>query len=286
MRSQFDPSRRDFTPYGFTAVEWTPTLMPKADHHDEVELNFMTEGSITYIIGGRREKVMTGRMFVFWAAIPHQVVEINTKVPYYVMTIPLSWFLQSGFPSNCVQALLNGIVFSDTMDDRFEIDVMMFRSWIKELDRNHPYMEEIVMLEAKARLARLFLSSPVLDTDPSVEVLLSNVETGGLSAIEKMACFVARHYDQPLKVEDICKASGLHPNYAMNLFKKGFGSTLNEYLTYHRLSHAQRLLVSSNDKIIDIAFQSGFGSLSQFNVVFKNRFGCSPRHYRYAHMTH
>ena len=256
--------------------------MPKADHHDEVELNLITEGSITYMIGGRREKVIAGRMFVFWAAIPHQVVETNTQVPYYVVTIPLSWFLQSGFPSNCVQALLNGSVFSERTDERFEIDVMMFRSWVRELDSN-PHMEEIVVLEAKARLARLFLGNTISDAEPSPEVLPSTVETGGLSAIEKMACYVARHYDQPLKVEDICKASGLHPNYAMNLFKKGFGTTLNEYLTYHRLSHAQRLLVSSNDKIIDVAFQSGFGSLSQFNSVFKSRFDCSPRQYRNTH---
>ena len=36
-------------------------------------------------------------------------------------------------------------------------------------------------------------------------------------------------------------AVGLHPNYAMNLFKKVFATTLTEYLTQQRLSHAQRL---------------------------------------------
>ena len=282
MRSKFDPSRQDFTPYGFTAVEWTPSLMPKADHHDEVEINFLTEGSITYLMGGRREKVVAGRMFVFWAAIPHQVVDTNTSTPYYVMTIPLSWFLQSGFGTNSVRALLNGVVFSESNNERYDMDLMLFKSWIHDLDQSRLSMEEVVMLEAKARLSRLFTNENTKGVEPSHAI--STFETGGLSAIEKMACFIARHYNESLKIEDICKSSGLHPNYAMNLFKKGFGSTLNEYLTYHRLSHAQRLLVSNNDKIIDIAYQSGFGSLSQFNATFKNRFACSPRQYRENHL--
>ena len=281
MKGEYDPSRRDFTPYGFTAVEWKPSLMSKADHHDEVELNLLVEGSITYLIGGRYEKVQAGKLFVFWAAIPHQVVDTSTTTPYYVMTIPLAWFLQGGFQTETVRALLNGVVFSESTDERFEMDVMLFRSWIQDLEASGPLRDEVVMLEAKARLARLFSNKLTQGVEPSHA--LSTFETGGLSAIEKMACFIARHYQDAIKIEDICKASGLHPNYAMNLFKKGFGTTLNEYLSYHRLSHAQRLLVSGNDKIIDIAYQSGFGSLSQFNAVFKQRFGCSPRQYRDGH---
>ena len=75
-------------------------------------------------------------------------------------------------------------------------------------------------------------------------------------------------------------AVGLHPNYAMGLFKRTFGITLNQYLTQQRISHAQRLLVTTEMLVTDVALSSGFTSISRFNAAFQNACGCSPREYR------
>ena len=98
-----------------------------------------------------------------------------------------------------------------------------------------------------------------------------------------MACFIAQNYTQPLTAETIGQHVGLHPNYAMALFQQTFGTTLIKYVTQHRLSHAQRLLVTTKDLIVNIAFGSGFGSLSRFNEAFRQSFGCTPREYRRLH---
>ncbi len=179
-----------------------------------------------------------------------------------------------------MQSILGGEVFEENNRKQFDHDVFLFDQWIEDLNNITPERQNMVMLEMKARLFRLISkSAPKLS---EVRKLPSTIQSGGLSKIEKMACFIARHYEDPIKIDDICEEVGLHPNYAMNLFKKGFGTTLNDYLTYHRISHAQRLLVTTNEKIIEIAFQSGFGSLSQFNSVFKKRCGVQPREYREA----
>jgi AraC-like DNA-binding protein len=98
-----------------------------------------------------------------------------------------------------------------------------------------------------------------------------------------MACFIAQHYTERLTVQEISDFVRLHPNYAMNLFHRTFGTTLIDYLTQHRVSHAQRLLVTTDAKIADIAFHSGFCSISRFNDFFRRRCGCSPREYRATH---
>ena len=69
----------------------------------------------------------------------------------------------------------------------------------------------------------------------------------------------------------------------MALFQRTFGTTLIKYVTEHRLSHAQRLLVTTQDSIVNIAFSSGFGSLSRFNEAFRQSCGCTPREYRRLH---
>ena len=51
-----------------------------------------------------------------------------------------------------------------------------------------------------------------------------------------------------------------------------------------RVSHAQRLLATTDMKIVDVAFDSGFTSISRFNDAFRRACGCSPREYRQSHL--
>ena len=109
------------------------------------------------------------------------------------------------------------------------------------------------------------------------------IETGGLNRAEQIALYIARHYTEPLTAEQISKSVGLHPNYAMALFKKTLGITIVDFLTQHRVSHAQRLLATTDDKVIEIAYSSGFGSLSRFHESFVRWCGCPPKEYRKKH---
>ncbi len=69
----------------------------------------------------------------------------------------------------------------------------------------------------------------------------------------------------------------------MTLFRHAFGTTMRTFITQHRISHAQRLLVITGDAILNVALAAGFQSLSRFNEAFKAACGCSPRDYRKAH---
>jgi AraC-like DNA-binding protein len=111
------------------------------------------------------------------------------------------------------------------------------------------------------------------------------ISDGGLNKVEQMACLIAQRYAERITIETIGRAVGLHPNYAMSLFRKAFGTTLIDYLTQHRVSHAQRLLATTDQKIVDVALNSGFGSISRFNDAFRRACDCSPRDYRHRHRT-
>jgi AraC-like DNA-binding protein len=160
----------------------------------------------------------------------------------------------------------------------------LFAQWAADLRKPAKETNDIVMLEMEARLRRLAaalptLPSPLGQTRPRQRAL----QDGGLNKVEQMACLIARRYTESLQVEEIGRTVGLHPNYAMSLFKKTFGTTLIDYLTHHRISHAQRLLATTDKKIVEIAFSSGFNSISRFNEAFRRACGCSPREYRLRH---
>ena len=279
----FDPNRPDFTPYGFTCVRWNPSPMRRPDHHNEVELNMLQSGYVTYLLGGRKVKIGAGRLSVFWAAIPHQIIEFGTETEYFVATIPFAWFLQCKFPDKFVQPLLRGEVHSEPTAARGPSDHHLFTQWELDLRQSQKETKEIVMLEMEARLLRLASSLPDLPSCGKSRQRHLAIDDGALNKVERMACLIAQRYTDHLTVEEIGETVGLHPNYAMNLFKKAFGTTLIDYLTHHRVSHAQRLLATTDEKIVEIAFSSGFNSISRFNEAFRRACGCTPREYRERH---
>jgi AraC-like DNA-binding protein len=278
----FDPNRPDFSPYGFTCVRWNPSPMRRPDHHNEIELNMLGSGWVTYLLGGRKVRIEAGHLSVFWAAIPHQVLDFGDETEYFVATIPFAWYLQCRLPENLKRPILRGEVVSEPKPNRARSDCDLFGQWEKDLKEPNESAREIVMLEMEARLRRLSAAIPAAHPRKpmSRKLLLHN---GGLNKVEQMACLIAQRYTEQITVTEIGQTVALHPNYAMSLFKKAFGTTLIDYLTHHRVSHAQGLLATTDEKIVEIAFSSGFNSISRFNEAFRRACGCSPRDYRRQH---
>ncbi len=257
--------------------------MPRPDRHNEIEINFLETGSVTYLLGGRKVRISAGSLSAFWAAIPHQIIEFGTESEYFVATMPLAWFLQCKLPDPFVQAILHGHMLSEPDRKSARPDADQFARWEKGLAVDSGPWRKAVLLEMEARLVRLAIATetslaataPTRSRKPHAAF-----SDGSLKKVEQMACLIAQHYTETLTVPNIAAAVGLHANYAMTLFHKAFGIRLVEYITQHRISHSQRLLATSDQKIVDVAFASGFNSISRFNSVFRLACGCSPRDYR------
>lgn len=275
----FDPSRQHFEPYGLTCVNWRPTHMPRPDYHNEIAIILLRKGFVTYMLGGKKVTLEARKIALFWGAIPHQIIDFSHAEPFLVATVPLHNFLQWRLPENLVQPLLKGQLITEPDGRRSDFDIELFERWVDELATGDKHNETLVMLEIQARMTRLGVAL----IDNTRDVTLVDVPDSSLSKVEKMACYIAQNYSQKISVKSVADLVDLHPNYAMTLFQKSFGTTLIAYLTQHRLSHAQRLLTTTRLPITEIAMQSGFQSISRFNDVFSRTFNCSPREYRKYH---
>jgi len=257
--------------------------MTRSDRHNEIELNLLERGKLFYLMGGRIIAVPAGRLTVFWAGVAHQIVDYQRLNDYFVMTIPLAWFLGWRLPDHFTQRLLNGETITEPGEHSLATDRAHFELWCQDARVASEERCHITLLEIEARLRRLALSVVAPPPKRLRRKTPSGVDQRQLSRAEKMACFIALNYTESLTAESISGHVGLHPNYAMALFRQTFGTTLIKYVTQHRLTHAQRLLVTTKDSIVNIAFNSGFGSLSRFNEAFRLSFGCTPREYRELH---
>jgi len=68
------------------------------------------------------------------------------------------------------------------------------------------------------------------------------------------------------------------------LFREQFGASLRSRQIELRLERARQLLASSNAKIINVAYESGYRHVGLFNAMFKKRFGQTPSEWRRQHL--
>ena len=75
------------------------------------------------------------------------------------------------------------------------------------------------------------------------------------------------------------------PRHFSRIFHAVVGMSFREKRAELRLSRACELLATSESKVVEIALESGFQSLSLFNLMFTRRFGLSPGKWRQKHRT-
>ena len=64
------------------------------------------------------------------------------------------------------------------------------------------------------------------------------------------------------------------------IFYKLVGTSFSEKRAEIRLARAEELLATGNSKVVQVALDSGYNSLSQFNLMFTRRYGISPGKWR------
>lgn len=276
MSNQFDETREVFRPYGMTCEFWTPTLMRRPDRHNEIELNFVPKGGVTYLFKDRRFHIPANRLIVFWGLVPHQIVSFENSLPYYVCTIPFAQFLEWNLPDVFVDSVLKGEIVTETNAHTSAYDAYLMKNWIADIDT--PGAKDVIALEIRARLSRMALNHEA--TKPKTH----SIHPGEINPVERIAVYIAQNYQRPIRMNDIGDAVGLHPDYANALFRKTFGRTLSEYIIEERIAHAQRKLVATTDSITEIAYDCGFNSISRFNAAFRKTNQCTPRAFRKQHL--
>ena len=96
------------------------------------------------------------------------------------------------------------------------------------------------------------------------------------------ALWIDAHSHREVDLERAAAKAELSPFHFLRLFSNVLGVTPHQYLVRSRLRHAARLLADDDRPITDVAYDVGFGDLSNFVRTFHRAAGVSPRKFREA----
>jgi len=94
------------------------------------------------------------------------------------------------------------------------------------------------------------------------------------------ALWIDANANREIDLNGLAKRAGVSAFHFLRMFSNVLGVTPHQYLVRSRLRHAARLLADDALSITSIAFDVGFGDLSNFVRTFHRAAGISPGQYR------
>lgn len=98
--------------------------------------------------------------------------------------------------------------------------------------------------------------------------------------VKKSIDYIQQNYDKKIYLQDLADLTNTSPHYLGKVFKKTTGKTPFDYIKQYRIERASKLLLTTNDSVLSIAFDVGFDNVSYFIRTFQAFYGITPAKYR------
>ncbi len=135
------------------------------------------------------------------------------------------------------------------------------------------------------RLYELFLIFRIIANTGEYRLMaspafLESLEMSGNEPMQKALQHIMQYFQQNLQIKDLLKVTNMSNTAFCTAFKQTHRMTFKEYLLNIRIGYACKLLTEGGHNISEVAYDSGFENLSNFNRQFKKIKGITPSQYQ------
>ncbi len=235
--------------------------------HTFCEIELVVGGNGTQGINGHSMHLEPGS---FYLLSPTDMHRLSADVPLMIYSIKI--------PSGRIPAILEKQLYLNTIPaiahlhgEDFTVcryDFLRLRSF---LSKSSPYGESKVNALIVLLLTTLF---------DSVLPSQSFESSTAFHRIHAVLRYIQSHFLSPITLDEVACVADLSPNYLSAQFTQAVGCGFIDYLTQLRVQHACTLLEETDMRITEIAYDSGFGSLSHFIRCFHKQKHEKPSAYR------
>jgi AraC-like DNA-binding protein len=146
-------------------------------------------------------------------------------------------------------------------------------------------MKQMLHSSGLKRLSILFTIFDLLATTKEYELLaspgyLQKTQLHCSDRFNKVTEYIMLNFDNDITLPDIASFSNMAVTTFCNFFKEYYRVTFVEYLNTVRIGYACKLLADKNKNVVEVAYESGYKNLANFNRQFKKFKQMTPTEYR------
>lgn len=248
--------------------------------HDALEINMIKAGTGYYMIDGVRYDFQAGDIVLIGSGALHCAYE-NEGLIMQVMTFDGAWFMgsQRSDPDILSPFKEIGLYFTHLLD-RDHPRLPALRELLLAMQEEHETARPSYVSAVYAYMLQFFVQVNRHFRQENVQQNKSTVSASQLEKVRLVIRAMEDNYAYPWTLEELAALAYLSPSRFSDVFRRAVGVSPLTYLIQVRLEQAYHLLERSDLKILDIAMECGFRTLSNFNRLFKRHIGAEPRHIR------
>jgi AraC-like DNA-binding protein len=246
--------------------------------HDCLELGYCREGAGLFVVGDKVLPFRTGDVSVITPAEVHlaQSVPGTTSQWTWIYLDPARLLRLVGRESECVALdTLAGRRFCNLIArDRDPMLAPIVQELITEMERGPARSETAVRGLVSVLMVHLQRLAPARRRAVSTRHTTALRRVG--PALDRMA----ERYAEPSDVKRWARECHVSVTHFRRLFRRALGKSPHAYLTELRVQMAGSRLQATDEKVIQIAEETGFPTLSSFNRAFRRIMRQTPREWR------
>lgn len=259
--------------YGFSALD--------CHWHSEMELFRVMKGVVTIQCGASLFEAHAGDIAFFNSGELHAAVPADNAQDLFFQAIVFSPDFLCGMTNDIIRVKY----MSPVMNGELQVPRLIAEG--TELHRRVSGAFDLVY-ELLANRPPFFEFSSKAGMLSAFGALVENGETGSAAARHGAAAssvktaiqYIQENYRSPLTIEQLAEIAGMSEGHFCRVFKQYTLKTPVQFINSVRLTHAADQLSNTNKRVLDIAMDCGFNSVSYFIEVFRESFNITPSKYR------
>lgn len=245
-------------------------------YHPEYELTYIISGNGKRLVGNNYEQFSAGDFVLLGPDLPHTwITEKNKKQSCRAVVIQFS------------KEFIEPILQFEELKDIKKLLLKSEKGIRFITGKNEEAIEmlrKIVHLPVSLRLLQLLQLLHKLSTVKAVQLTPVSFKpikrNFNQQRINKVFQYVQNGYRQNISLKKASSLIHLSESAFCKYFKRWSGKTFSGYVNEIRIAHACQLLVETDSSVSQIAFNSGYESLTYFNRVFFKKKGMTPKKFR------
>lgn len=249
----------------------------KLHEHEEIQLSYIVQGEGTLVVGDTVSNYKQGDVLAIDGHLPHVFKsDPNAEQKSLMLTL---FFTKESFGEGFfdLEELSEVRSFFKRIPNGFKLT-----SHLQTLQEAFLSLKESSKLERFVVLLRILkIMSKAKKQALSSFVYKKNFTVNEGKRMQDVMSYTMEHFHQSISLDRISEVASMTKNAFCKYFKKRTNKTYVQFLTELRIEHACKQLQQKKDaSIAIIAYECGFGNVSNFNRQFRMIKNMSPSQYR------
>lgn len=246
-------------------------------YHPEYELNLVFNTKGKRVIGDSYEKYADLDMVLVGSNTLHAWTGENFNTNARVITIQFAAdFLSRQTLSRNVMSPIKKLLANAQQGVTFEgNDIEILKGKVIELTTEQGFngVLKFLSLLYDMSMCAYKLILPHASTIKASDVITNN-------RILKVCNYLQLNFKRKITIDEVANLINMSPSAFSHFFKKRTYRSFTNYLIDLRISNACKILIETDESIVNICYDNGFSNLSNFNKLFKNRKDITPKEFR------